>query len=265
MKKLLPYILISLIFHITLVIIFNRAQKLSKNQEKEKIRPAEVSIIRLKDLPDLNKNGKIIVQPSTKSNNKKPKDTKFLSETNNSVEKETIKRSDPGDGLSPGPRKKNINLFPQNTISGIANDFGSNGDGGSGQIHDTIEGIEEGEITALNTVEFKYASFFNRVKRNVAAIWRPLPRLYREDPLRKKYMFKDRRTLLKITLNDQGYIKRIEVSKSSDVWVLDDEAIKAFERCIQFPNPPAGLIKDGHITFYFAFDVLAGGSGRILW
>lgn len=264
MKKLFPYILISLIFHSTLVIITNRAQKLSKSQEKEKYRPVEVSMIKLQDLPDFKRDNNIIVEPSHKSNNKKPKNTRFLSEANNLVEKETVKKSNSGNGLNPSPRKKNVNLFPQNAISGIANDFKS-GDNGSGQIHDAIEDIEEGDITALNTAEFKYASFFNRIKRNVAAVWRPLPRLYSEDPLRKKYMFKDRRTLLRITLNNEGFIKKIEISKSSDVWVLDDEAIRAFERCVQFPNPPAGLIKDGHITFYFAFDVLTGGAGRILW
>ncbi len=67
-----------------------------------------------------------------------------------------------------------------------------------------------------------------------------------------------------ITLDEEGNFLDIKVTKSSGVDFLDEEAIRSVVRCIQFPNPPKGLIKDGRVEFYFGFQVIRGG-GFLLW
>ena len=48
--------------------------------------------------------------------------------------------------------------------------------------NDHLQDVEEGEGTFLNTREWKYASFFNRVKQSVGMHWDPNAQLRRRDP-----------------------------------------------------------------------------------
>lgn len=149
-----------------------------------------------------------------------------------------------------GPRE--INIFP---------DLGTLSQAPSAPMNDHIEDVEEGEGTFLNTHAFKYAGFFNRVKRDVSSMWRPLPILRMNDPTGKKYGHLDRNTVLSVTLDSEGYIIGVAVKQSSGVEVLDNEAIAAFMRCRQFPNPPKGMVEDGRIKFDFGFHVSFKGGG----
>jgi len=119
---------------------------------------------------------------------------------------------------------------------------------------DHVEGVEEGEATFLNTREWKYASFFNRVKDSVAAQWDPVTVLRRRDPRGELYAWKDRYTVVQITLEPDGRMVDAWVEKPSGVEFLDREALAAFERAQPFPNPPPGMANEkGQITFSFGF------------
>lgn len=276
-KKLSKYIIASLILHFVLLFVF--LHKKDELPKKEKVIPISLVKIPLKDiqLPEDPKFDKPIVNPSTYSNDEVPEEPNYLSEKNNTVEEETVnsqQEASAGSGQvgqeAPKDRPpEEINLFPDSVISGVAGDYSGGGSGnsgdGDGHSNDVIKGVKEGEATALNTVEFKYASFFNRVKRDVSVFWRPLSRLYQVDPTGEKYLYKDRRTIVFVVLDTDGNLLSVQVARSSEVDVLDDEAIKAFERCRQFPNPPSGLIKGGVISFYFGFEVSRGRRGSILW
>mgnify|MGYP001215872481 CR=1 FL=1 len=131
-----------------------------------------------------------------------------------------------------------------------------------GPAPDHVEGMEEGDGTFLNTREWKYASFFNRVKRNVAETWDPISALRKRDPTGQIYAFKDRHTLLSITLDAEGRISDVHVEKSSGLDFLDHEAIAAFMRAQPFPNPPKGLVDErGAIQFQFGFYLELGRPG----
>ena len=147
--------------------------------------------------------------------------------------------------------------MPEDTINGIAG-RGSIKDDKQEQINkgyrDAVT-IEAGEETSLNTIEFKYASFFNRVKRDVSSNWFPLKIIRKNDPTGKKYFFKNRKTILFVVLDKDGYIVFVSIFKSSDVDFLDKEGLDAFKRSVQFPNPPKGLIKNDKIEFYFGLEI----------
>ncbi|MHB8879301.1 MAG: energy transducer TonB family protein, partial [Myxococcaceae bacterium] len=129
---------------------------------------------------------------------------------------------------------------------------------------DHLEGVEEGEGTFLNTKEWKYASFFNRVKQSIGMHWNPGTKLRQRDPSGDIYGGRDRYTLLSVTLTDSGRVKDIYVEKSCGIDFLDLEAIHSFERAQPFPNPPPGLAAaDSTVRFTFGFYLEMGGGPRL--
>jgi TonB family protein len=130
--------------------------------------------------------------------------------------------------------------------------------------NDHLQDAEEGEGTFLNTREWKYASFFNRVKQNVGMHWDPNSELRRRDPTGGIYSGKDRYTLVNVTLDQKGMVQEIHVEKSSGLDFLDLEAVASFERAQPFPNPPAGLLDgDSTVRFSFGFFLEMGGGPRM--
>ena len=123
-----------------------------------------------------------------------------------------------------------------------------------GPMADHLENIDESDETSLNSKAFKYATYFNRVKREVARNWYP-QRVHRKyDPNFNIYGFQDRRTVLYVTVRKDGTLERAEVQEPSGVDFLDEEAIAAFYRGSPFPNPPEGLLgKNGMFGFSFGF------------
>lgn len=130
--------------------------------------------------------------------------------------------------------------------------------------NDHLQDSEEGDATLLNTREWKYASFFNRVKQSVGMHWNPNEQLRRRDPTGATFAGKDRYTLLAITLDDKGQVKDIQVEKSSGLDFLDLEAVSSFKRAQPFPNPPPGLLsQDSEVKFQFGFFMEMGGGPRM--
>ncbi len=136
---------------------------------------------------------------------------------------------------------------------------------GGGSV-DKLDGVESGETTALNAKRWKYATFFNRMKRQVAQNWHPDQVYLRRDPTGNIYGPKDRITILKVALKRDGSVARIYISKASGVDFLDDEAVRAFQAAQPFPNPPIALVDDHDqlITFSFGFHFQIG-SRRESW
>ena len=133
-----------------------------------------------------------------------------------------------------------------------------------GPAPDKLDGVEEGEGTYLNTREWKYASYFNRIKQAVATQWDPNGALVKRDPSGQRYAYKDRLTVLTVTLDDKGSLKDVHVQRSSGVDFLDSTAIEAFRKAQPFVNPPGGLAdKRGEIAFVFGFYLEVGAGLHI--
>lgn len=125
---------------------------------------------------------------------------------------------------------------------------------GRGGLVDALKDVEEGETTALNARRWKFASFFNRVKRAVADHWHPDQAYRRRNPQGNVYGFKDRLTVLRVELSPDGKLRDVFVEHPSGIDFLDDEAVRAFRDAQPFPNPPRQLVgESGMISFRFGF------------
>jgi TonB family protein len=133
-----------------------------------------------------------------------------------------------------------------------------------GPAPDHVTDVEEGEGTFLNAREWKYASYFNRIKQAVASTWDPNRALGQRDPDGKRFAYRDRYTVVSVKLDDAGSLKDVGVVKSSGVDFLDEVAMDAFRKAQPFVNPPRGLA-DGHgeITFNFGFYLEVNGGFRM--
>ena len=140
----------------------------------------------------------------------------------------------------------------QPTIGTIARISGS-------PSNDYVEGVPEGDATFLNAKEFKYATFFYRVKDSVGNIWYDMviQELRRRDPTGKIYGPRDRATMLTVRIDLDGRLADVSVANSSGVQFLDEVAVQAFKMAEPFPNPPSAMADpDGYIKFNFQFVML---------
>ncbi len=124
---------------------------------------------------------------------------------------------------------------------------------GGGNV-DHLDDVDNGDETALNSKRWIYASFFNRLKRQVAQNWDPASVWRRSDPTGQVYGFKTRVTEVRVSLSPHGELSKIVVTNPCGVAELDDEAVHAFRLAAPFPNPPRELVsRDNLITFAFSF------------
>lgn len=119
---------------------------------------------------------------------------------------------------------------------------------------ESVENVQRGAQTSLNTWEWKHAAFFNRVKYRVAQNWSPNIQIKKFDPNGSQIGAQDRVTGLRITIDARGNLIEVVVIVASGVTYLDDEAVKAFRHAAPFANPPRQLFEHGdRFVFEFGF------------
>jgi TonB family protein len=135
-----------------------------------------------------------------------------------------------------------------------------------GGTQDALQDVDEGEETALNSKKWRFATFFNRVKRQVAEHWHPEEAYRRRDPTGAIYGRTNRYTELRIQLKPDGHLANVGVGLPCGLEFLDDEAISAFKEAQPFPNPPRQLLeRNGVITFHFGFLYDLNGPPQMRW
>lgn len=128
---------------------------------------------------------------------------------------------------------------------------------GPSQTDDYLEDIEEGDSTLLNTHRFKFFSFYSRVKDQLRSNWNPLIReevsfIYATN--RSLSSLGKKKTSLKVTLNEGGYLVEIALLRTSGNKAIDEAAIQAFRLSAPFPNPPVEMLeKDKKIRILWDF------------
>lgn len=215
------------------------------------------------------------------------KNAKYLSAKNNTVEKETIaqlgeqfknsqtiakkavravKKSQPslfgekfnaydvmakkaGNGKSEVNGKQQDQAGQQGIDRGIAS-----------TSTDKLEQVEMSLKTQLNTREYKYYGYYQRIKNQLNQFWQP------EVKQKVSRLMTQGRTIasdsnnkvtkLIIVLNDAGTLVKVQVIGESGVRDLDEAAIEAFRQAAPFPNPPKGMVEtDGTIKIRWDFVV----------
>ncbi|HEY8208358.1 MAG TPA: TonB family protein [Myxococcaceae bacterium] len=209
---------------------------------------------------------------------------RFLAESNNRVQRETRSRvTTPHPGsptppqppapppppaeAAPAPEHRVPNLIPdfspldlgpspranQPMAGGAFRPPAAERPGEPGAFNDDLGDLPEGDGTFLNTREWRYAGFFNRLKEGVSGNWHPrevmIANRHLNDPV-------SRVTVVAVTIDEQGAVRDVQVVRPCGFSPLDEEAVQAFRRSGPFPNPPAGLFEGGDTyTFPFGFHV----------
>jgi TonB family protein len=124
--------------------------------------------------------------------------------------------------------------------------------------NDFIEDIPLGDMTNLNTTEYKYYGFYHRIRQKLEQHWGSsikdkAKNLYRSG--RRMPASDNLITAVTVTLNDRGHIVDIQIEGTSGVRELDQAAIESFNKAGPFPNPPKGLLVGGRATIQWGFVV----------
>jgi TonB family protein len=222
-------------------------------------------------------------------NDEKPKDAKYLSEKNQSVAEETRAKNagDFNNQIQKGKPQVHNNEEKQSgkkanakvTLDSLKPDFdwvavgqkkevqkekageASGNIGKQAATNDYLKDTKDGPQTILNTREFIYYSYYERIRKQL--------RLYWESSIKEKMTaaykqgryiasHQDRITKVLITLNDKGILTRVQVLEDSGLRDLDEAAIEAFRSAAPFPNPPKGIVEtDGTVKIRWDFIVEA--------
>jgi len=106
---------------------------------------------------------------------------------------------------------------------------------------------EEGSSVSLNTSEFKYISYFSRLKNRIQEVWK-YPEAARRAGLQGKLK-------IRFTVDAGGRLLAVKIVKSSGIPILDDEAIKAIRRAAPFDAMPRNLGEKLSIDTYFTYQL----------
>jgi protein TonB len=124
------------------------------------------------------------------------------------------------------------------------------------QTSDYLKDVAIGAETHLNTREFLYYSYFNRIKKKLRQHWEPLVHAKVRSMVKRGREIASTGSLATrviITLDESGQLRRVQVSTTSGLEDLDDAAVEALQEAAQFPNPPKDLVREGFVTLNWDF------------
>jgi TonB family protein len=154
--------------------------------------------------------------------------------------------------------KKKVQQMRAPSMASLGLENGSHTTNGLSASSDFVEDLALGDMTHLNTTEYKYFGFYDRIRKKLEQYW--------GDSLKSKAKAMVKRgvripaaenkiTSLKIIIDRYGNIVDVLVKSTSGVSELDDAAIESFNRAGPFPNPPKGMVVDGHAEIEWGFVV----------
>jgi hypothetical protein len=155
-------------------------------------------------------------------------------------------------GLQPKPQ-----TMGSGGPAGAQEGFGKNLVIGSSSIAQYLPGVREGAFTALNTDQFTYYTFFQRMNEQVRYRWVALVRSFLSslsEPDLTRMSKSDKTFQIEIVLDQDGKYMKGFIHHSSGEHPIDMTAIDAFQAAAPFPNPPKGLVEDdGFIHLHYNF------------
>ncbi len=195
-----------------------------------------------------------------KETQKKQKKLKQVKKIKSSMNKKTKvkKRIKMSDLAMDGQKHLNRQLRPPPQLAALGLKNGSKTTYGLSASNDFVEDLPLGDMTHLNTKEYKYFGFFDRIRKKLEQYW--------GDSLKAKSrsMFsrgvrlpasENKITSLKVVLDSFGNIVDVLVKSTSGISELDEAAIESFNKAGPFPNPPKGMIINGRAEIEWGFVV----------
>jgi len=248
------FLLISVVLHIFIwwVILSNNHDPSPKSQ------PIDVSIVEKSSSHA--KNFARQAEPPPDLLSKEKKKPRFLSERNQSVTKEMQTKNSglTRNAVNTSEKKPPIKLadLTQTLVqkSPPPSEETSPSDETS-KSSESLEKVQEGPMTSLNTERFVYYTFFSRIEERVRPIWeRNLGDTQRRfQPAEVRRMINHTFiTGIEVLLDEKGNYLGTHLIESCGIQAIDQAAIAAFQEAHSFPNPPTALIKeDGKIHLLF--------------
>lgn len=148
-------------------------------------------------------------------------------------------------------------------------DLGVGGDGqADAATDDVLKGVREGEGTVLSTREFRFYSYYHRIKELLRQYWKPnverqITRIWNKG---KNINSDELTTRVLVLLDSKGTIQKISKVSGSGFTELDEAAVEAFQRAAPFPNPPSGIVDpDGFVRIRWDFILQTDAGPAIQW
>lgn len=272
-RSLALSVLIHSLWAVSLYVMKPQAKKETVTVTLDYTNPAELEKLKQQEL---DKNRQVVDQDDKAVNDEVPTEDYSLSKHNQKVKKQTIAKNHgafqnintaPSAAPSAKPqtleRKKSFekgaglalkNLLPKYNFN---TPTGNTQNAQVAQTRDRVEGAEQSMETMLNTREFVYFTYYNRIKNQLSQYWEPLIKEKIEGIFRQGRNIastSNKITKLIVVLNSQGVLTKVQVLGASGVMDLDDAAVEAFKKAAPFPNPPKGIVeKDGTIKIRWDF------------
>lgn len=170
--------------------------------------------------------------------------------------KDLFKSYDANEGIERA-QKKSAPVAPKNPGT-IGTDLAQGEGLEQSQTDDYIKNVDHGLQTLLNTREFKYYSYYDRIRKQLAQHWESKVREklthYYKTNRAPASVSQDRTTKVVVILNSAGNLVRVQVVGVSGVEDLDEAATDAFRAAAPFPNPPKGILEmDGTVKIRWDF------------
>lgn len=147
---------------------------------------------------------------------------------------------------------------PTPTMAALGLQNGNHQSTGLSASSDFVEDLPLGDMSHLNTQEYKYFGFFDRIRKKLEQHWGYSLRKKARSMMNRGVRIpasENKITSLKITIDSLGNIVEVLVKSTSGVSELDDAAIESFNKAGPFPNPPKGMIVNGQATIEWGFVV----------
>jgi TonB family protein len=222
--------------------------------------------IKIKIQPNT-ENKKQIVQSDDPETKEKPTKKTFLGDKDRKFERESIPRkTDPFKSTNKTISLSDIGAFEKGYNS--FKEAEKNARLGSkpadyqtpkiSSTNDYVENVPLGDLTYLNTVEYKYYGFYHRIRQELEQFWgrsiqEKASALFKEGSTSASD--EDFITALEVTLNEKGEIVEISIKTTSGFKELDDAAVESFNKAGPFPHPPKGLVENGLVKISWGFIV----------
>ncbi len=133
---------------------------------------------------------------------------------------------------------------------------------------DYLDGIAIGANTLLNTQEFKYYSFYERVRLLLVERWRArirkeIERARRPASAGGRLSQGSKITKLNVRIGPDGNIAGIDKKGLSGIDAFDQAAEISFREAAPFPHPPAEMLKNNELTIQWDFVVLVEDASLV--
>jgi protein TonB len=168
-----------------------------------------------------------------------------------------------GEGVNP-PQTKGVK---RNWKTLSLKDLSVGGDGEQASASDDyLPNITNGERTILSTREFRYFSYYNRIKDLLRQYWKPsiereVAKLWGKGRMLNS---EELTTRVLVLLDKTGKVQKISKIEVSGFSEIDEAAIQAFYQAAPFPNPPTGLVDtDGFVRINWDFILKTASAPRI--